>query len=71
MIPKGTSLEDFTQEDITLLINHINSYSRNERAPFTPFDLIEKAYPDLVKKLGLKRIPPDEILLSPQLFKKS
>ena len=69
-IPKGTSLENFTQEDITLLINHINSYSRNERAPFTPFDLMEKAYPDLIKKLGLKRINPDDILLSPKLLKK-
>jgi IS30 family transposase len=70
VIPKGTSLENFTHADITLLINHINSYSRNERAPFTPFDLMEKAYPDLVKKLGLKRIHPDDILLSPQLLKK-
>lgn len=70
VIPKGTSLENFTQDDIDLVINHINSYSRNQRAPFTPFDLMEKAYPDLVKKLGLKRIHPDDILLSPQLLKK-
>jgi IS30 family transposase len=70
VIPKGTSLEGFTQEDITLLINHINSYSRNERAPFTPFDLMEKAYPDLIKKLGLRRIDPNEILLNPGLLKK-
>jgi IS30 family transposase len=70
VIPKGTSLENLTQEDITLLIDHINSYSRNERAPFTPFDLMEKAYPDLIKKMGLKRISPDDILLSPKLLKK-
>ena len=42
VIPKGTSFESLAQEDIDLLINHINSYSRNERAPFTPFDLMEK-----------------------------
>lgn len=70
VIPKGASLENFTQDDITLLINHINSYSRNERAPFTPFDLMEKAYPELIKKLGLKKINPDDILLSPQLLKR-
>lgn len=70
VIPKGASLEHYTQDDITLLINHINSYSRNERSPFTPFDLMEKAYPDLIKKLGLKRISPDDILLSPFLLKK-
>lgn len=70
VIPKGVSLECYTQDDITLLINHINSYSRNQRAPFTPFDLMEKAYPDLIKKLGLKRIRPDDVLLSPSLLKR-
>lgn len=70
VIPKGTSLEGFSQADITLLINHINSYSRNERAPFKPFDLVEKVYPDLIKKLDLKRISPDDILLKPSLLKK-
>lgn len=70
VIPKGTSLEGYSQEDITLLINHINSYSRNERAPFTPFDLMEKAYPEVIKKLGLKRINPDDILLSPILLQR-
>lgn len=70
VIPKGTSLEPFTQQDITLLINHINSYSRNERAPFTPFDLMNAAYPELITKLGLKKIHPDDVLLSPMLFKR-
>ena len=70
VIPKGTSLEPFSQDDITLLINNINSYSRNERAPFTPFNLMQHAYPEFIKKLGLKRIPPDEILLTPMLLKR-
>lgn len=70
VIPKGTSLERFNQQDITLLINHINSYSRNERAPFTPFDLLETAYPELIKKLGLERIHPDDILLNPTLLRR-
>jgi len=70
VIPKGVSLESYTQDDITLLINHINSYSRNQRTPFTPFDLMEKAYPEFLKKLGLKKIAPDDILLSPKLLKR-
>jgi IS30 family transposase len=71
VIPKGKSLEPLTQEDISLVIDHINSYSRNQRAPFTPFELMEKTYPDLIEKLGLKRINPDDILLSPKLLKRS
>lgn len=43
VISKGTSLEPFTQEDIFLLINHVNSYSRNQGSPFTPYDFMEKA----------------------------
>lgn len=71
VIPKGKSLEPLTQEDISLVIDHINSYSRNQRALFTPFELMEKTYPDLIEKLGLKRINPDDILLSPKLLKRS
>src|SRR5665648_331525 len=52
-LPKGRSLEGYTQEDLTLLMDHINSYSRNQRAFFTPLDLTEKAYPELIQKLGL------------------
>lgn len=70
VIPKGTSLEKLTSDDVLLLANHINSYTRNERAPFTPFELMEKAYPDFIQKLGFKRIQPDEILLNPSLLKK-
>jgi IS30 family transposase len=70
VLPKGSSFESLTSADVALLADHINSYTRNERAPFTPFDLVEKAYPDFIRKLGLKRIPPDEILLSPELLKK-
>lgn len=70
VIPKGTSLENLTSGDAMMLANHINSYTRNERAPFTPFDLLEKAYPDFIQKLGFKRILPDDILLNPTLLKK-
>ena len=70
VLPKGSSFENLTPEDCLLLTNHINSYTRNEKKPFTPFDLMERAYPEFVNKLGLKKIPPDEILLSPRLLKK-
>jgi len=70
VLPKGSSFQELTQEDIDLLIDQINSYTRYEKKSFTPFDLMEKAYPELVKKLGIKRIPADEIHLTPKLLKK-
>ena len=33
-------------------------------------DLVEKAYPEVIQKLGLKRISPDDVLLNPSLLKK-
>lgn len=69
VIPKGTSLDRLTQEDVTLLTNHINSYYRDILDAGTPF---ERAYPyikELLEPLGLRRIPPDEVILKPALLK--
>lgn len=69
VIPKGASLEEYLQCEITLMMNHINSYARKALYGKCPFDLAEQLYPqEFFDKLGLVRIPPDEILLKPQLL---
>jgi IS30 family transposase len=71
VIPKGTSLEPYSQEEISLMMDHINSYGRsiiNDRTPYHMFDFIY-GYKAL-KKLGANLIPPDEIFLRPALLKK-
>ena len=71
--PKGASLDDLTQDDCNLLMNHINSYHRDDLDGKTPFAVafsksnISKAFAD---KLELKLINPDDVLLKPQLLKK-
>ncbi|MVX66679.1 IS30 family transposase, partial [Clostridium chromiireducens] len=40
ILPKGSSFNHFTQEDISLMMNHINSYKRkklNNRSPYETF----------------------------------
>jgi IS30 family transposase len=71
VVPKGKPFDFYTQEDITLMANHINSYSRDSLSGSAPFDLARLLQNGkLLRKLGLKRIPPDEVYLKPGLLKK-
>jgi hypothetical protein len=69
ILPKGTSFNGLTQEDIDLMMSHINSYSReklNDKAPIEMFDYIYGQ--SLSENLGLFRVAPNDILLKPSLL---
>lgn len=69
IIKKGTSLRKYNQEDISLIMNHINSYRRKKVFGKSAFDLIEGIFPEqFLDALGCYRIPDNEIILSPKLF---
>lgn len=71
IIPKGVSMDGFTQEDITLMSNHINSFSRDSLNGLCPFDAAKKLLGrKLIKLLGLKKISPDDVVLRPSLLGK-
>ena len=71
IIPKGTSLDDFQQKDIDLMLSHINSYKRaklNNRSPYQMFSLL---YGDeLLHLLNIHEIEPNDIVLSPKLLRR-
>lgn len=69
VIPKGTSLEPYTQEQITRMMNHINSYTRKALLGQTPYTMAQKVLPeDFFILLGLEEIPSTEINLTPKLL---
>jgi IS30 family transposase len=71
ILPKGRSFDNLTQEDINLMMSHINSYSReklNDKSPFEAFGFLYGN--DVPEKLDLFHVPPNEILLIPALLKK-
>lgn len=71
ILPKGRSFDDLTQNDISLMMSHINSYSREKLNDKSPFDAFGFLYgQDILGKLGISRIPANEILLKPSLLKK-
>lgn len=75
-IPKGTSLGPFTSEDITLLMNHINSVKREIFGGKSPYELLKEEIKHgdndmqkLMEVMHMEEVPPDEIILTPKLFK--
>jgi IS30 family transposase len=70
VIPKGQSLDPYSQKDAILLTNHINSEARDSLNGCTPFKLsLLLLNNQLHKLLKLVEIPPDEVTLQPALFK--
>ena len=69
VIPKGVALDPYSQEQINLLMNNINSYPRQKWNGNSPIDLFIKIYgKEAAELLGLKKIPLIEIILTPKLL---
>lgn len=71
VLPKGTCFNHLTQEDITQMMNHINSYKRkklNNRSPYETFSFYHGE--EVLQKLGCAPVTADEIHLKPSLLKR-
>ena len=72
VIPKGYSMEPYSQADISLMMNHINSYYRKSLMGKTPYEVAMQMFPeDFFLLLGLEIIPPEQVFLKPALLLKS
>ena len=70
ILPKGTDFEFLTQWDVNLIVNHINSTPRESLNGRTPYDMaLERFGEDIMKKLQLRPIEPDEVNLTPKLIR--
>ena len=68
-IPKGKDIGIYSQAHITLMMNHINSYSREGLGNKCPFDVFEFFYGTALTDLtGGFRIPPDKVTLNKSVF---
>jgi len=71
VLPKGRTFNDLTQEDISLMMNHINSYKRkklNNRSPYETFSFYHGE--EVLHKLGCLPVTAGNIMLKPALLKK-
>jgi IS30 family transposase len=71
VLPKGSSFDHLCQADIDIMMSHINSYSREKWGDKCPYELFELLYgKGTTDKFNIRRIPPNEIILKPELLKR-
>ena len=71
VLPKGTSFDNLNQEDVNLIMSHINSYKRKKLNNKSPYSMFSTIYgKDTVDKLGIQKIEPNNVSLSHTLLKK-
>lgn len=72
VIPKGIDISRFTQTQIHLMMNHINSYSRPELGNKPPYAMLSFHYGrKLLKQFEFELIQPNDIVLRPSLLQES
>lgn len=68
-IPKGVDFGQYSQEQIDLMMSHINSYARSNLGNKSPYDVFAFQYGEKILEIfGLKKIPADEIILTPKVL---
>ena len=71
VIPKGKSLDGYTDKDITLLMNHINSTKRMSLDGRSPYEMVGEGDENmkwLMHIMGMDAIPADDVHLKPDLL---
>lgn len=70
-IPKGTDFEPYSQDDICLMMDHINSYSRESLGNKCPYEMFAFLYgKEVLDLLKCHQIPPQEVTLNKSIFHK-
>lgn len=71
IVPKGKMFTPYSQNDITLMLNHINGIARASLNGRTPFELAQLLLPRKVfEVLSLEPVEPQNVLLKPSLLKR-
>ena len=68
-IPKGTSFNNYNQNDINLMINHINSVKRDSLSGCNPYELMGPFFPkEFIDYFNIFEIEQKDIILKKELF---
>ena len=70
-IQKGEDFSAYTQEDISLMMDHINSYSRGSIGNKCPYEVFSFLYgQEVLNLLGCHRILPQKVTLNRSIFRR-
>ena len=68
-IPKGESFDKYNQDDINLMLNHINSVKRDSLCGDNPYTLMKNFLPqEIIDLFEIKEIEQKNIILKKKLF---
>lgn len=68
-IPKGISFDNYNQDDINLMLNHINSVKRDSLNEDSPYTLMKEFLPkEIIEFFDIKEIEQKDIILKNKLF---
>lgn len=72
ILPKGKSNFDaLSFSDVAEISSHVNSYPRTSLGGATPYMLASQVLPkELLDSLGVRRVPPDNVMMSPRLLER-
>ncbi|WP_173278085.1 IS30 family transposase [Streptococcus sp. 53] len=69
ILPKGTSFDNLTQEDINLVCSHVNSVKRAALNEKSAYELFAFTYGEEIPKLlGISKIPAEDVCQSSKLL---
>lgn len=70
IVPKGYPFDGYNQEDISLMMSHINNTARDSLNGCTPYQLSRLLFGNSrLEKLSIMEITPDDVMLKPALLK--
>jgi len=71
ILPKGTSFNDLTQEDLNRVMGHVNGFPRKKLNDRTPIQSFSATFgEDILERLKIPVIDPDQITLQPGILDK-
>ncbi|MGV3022255.1 IS30 family transposase, partial [Streptococcus suis] len=71
ILPKGTSFDNLTQDDINLVCSHVNSVKRASFNGKSAYELFTFTYgEELATLLGISKIDTENVIQSPRLLNK-
>lgn len=72
ILEKKTSFDDLEQSDMNLVMSHLNSFARKSLNNVPAITLFETIYgKDILPGIGISLIPPQDVILTPQLISKN
>ena len=71
ILPKGSNFDSLTQDDVFLMMDHINSYKRKKLNNRSPYEAFSFYYGEgILERLGCRPVAAGDIILKPNLLKK-